>query len=168
MIVVSDTTPIIALLKAERLDLLQKLYHTVVIPEAVYQELIVNSVYEKEKEIIQNCPFLRVEKVDNKESVSHLKQQEGLDAGESEALVLYEEKGADLILIDEHKGRSVAKAMAVEYIGTLGVLMIAYDKKVMMAREVEQCLDIFLDNEIRLSRNLCNRVLKYVGLRDRF
>lgn len=168
MIVVSDTTPIIALLKAERLDLLQKLYHTVVIPEAVYQELIVNSVYEKEKEIIQNCSFLKVEKVDDRESVSHLKQREGLDAGESEALVLYQEKGADLLLIDEHKGRSVAKAMSVEYIGTLGVLMIAYDKKVMTAHGVEQCLDIFLDNEIRLSRNLCNRVLKYVGLRDKF
>lgn len=168
MIVVSDTTPIIALLKAERLDLLQKLYHTVVIPEAVYQELIVNSVYEKEKEVIQNCSFIKVEKVDNRQSVNRLKQREGLDAGESEALVLYQEKGADLLLIDEHKGRSVAKAMSVEYIGTLGVLMIAYDKKVMTARGVEQCLDIFLDNEIRLSRNLCNRVLKYIGLKDKF
>ena len=51
-----------------------------------------NSVYEKEKEIIQNCPFLRVEKVDNKESVSHLKQREGLDAGESEALFFIKKK----------------------------------------------------------------------------
>ncbi|MBP3476671.1 MAG: hypothetical protein J6K48_10175 [Lachnospiraceae bacterium] len=41
MIVVSDTTPVIALLKAGQLDLLQKLYHTVIIPEAVYQELVV-------------------------------------------------------------------------------------------------------------------------------
>lgn len=106
--------------------------------------------------------------MDDRESVNHLKQREGLDAGESEALVLYQEKRADLLLIDEHKGRSVAKAMSVEYIGTLGVLMIAYDMQVVSARGVEQCLDIFLNNEIRLSRNLCNRVLKYVGLNDRF
>lgn len=26
----------------------------------------------------------------------------------------------------------------------------------------------FLDNEIRLSHNLCNRVLKYVGLEEKF
>lgn len=168
MIVVSDTTPVIALLKAERLDLLQKLYHTVVIPEAVYQELIVKDIYEKERGIIQNCSFLKVEKVDNRESVNRLKQLGGLDEGESEALILYEEKKADLLLIDEHKGRSVAKTMSVEYIGTLGVLMIAHDKKVMTVHEVEQCLDIFLDNEIRLSRNLCNRVLKYVGLEEKF
>lgn len=56
----------------------------------------------------------------------------------------------------------------MEYIGTLGVLMLAYDKKIVMVREVEQCLDIFLDNEIRLSLNLCNRVLRYVGLKDKF
>lgn len=56
----------------------------------------------------------------------------------------------------------------MEYIGTLGVLMLAYDKKFMMVREAEQCLDIFLDNEKRLSLNLCNRVLRYVGLKDKF
>lgn len=36
MIVVSDTTPVISLLKAERLELLQRLYQTVLIPESVY------------------------------------------------------------------------------------------------------------------------------------
>lgn len=42
MIVISDTTPILSLLKAGRLDLLQKLYESVIIPEAVYNELIIN------------------------------------------------------------------------------------------------------------------------------
>lgn len=60
MIVVSDTTPVISLLKAERLELLQRLYQTVLIPESVYQELIVNAAFEKEKEIIENCSFLKV------------------------------------------------------------------------------------------------------------
>ncbi len=42
MIVVSDTTPIISLMKAGRLELLHKLFGTVYIPEAVYQELTEN------------------------------------------------------------------------------------------------------------------------------
>lgn len=137
------------------------------IPEAVYRELTVNTMYEIEREMIQRCPFIKIEKVVNTELVSLLKKMEGLDARESEALVLYEEKGADLLLIDEHKGRSVAKARSVDYIGTLGILMIAYDKSIMTANGVEQCLDIFLDNGIRLKYSLCNRVLKYVGLNDK-
>ncbi len=51
MIVVSDTTPIISLLKADCLELLQRLYGKVLIPMAVYKELTENPSYEKEAEI---------------------------------------------------------------------------------------------------------------------
>jgi hypothetical protein len=37
--IVSNTTPIISLLKLNRLDLLQKLYKQVYIPSAVYKEI---------------------------------------------------------------------------------------------------------------------------------
>lgn len=43
MIVVSDTTPIISLMKAGQLELLQKLFGVVYFPQAVYREL--NSDY---------------------------------------------------------------------------------------------------------------------------
>ena len=114
MIVISDTTPILSLLKAGRLDLLQKLYESVIIPEAVYNELTINPLFKDEKEKIAGCPFLRVEKAENLKSVRILRDVTGLDAGESEALIIYDEKQADLLLIDEHKGRSVAKRMSVE------------------------------------------------------
>lgn len=39
MIVVSDTTLLISLLKIERLDLLEKLFGQVLIPQAVFDEL---------------------------------------------------------------------------------------------------------------------------------
>lgn len=42
MIVVSDTTPLISLLKIGRLDLLEKLFGNVLIPQAVYEELTVS------------------------------------------------------------------------------------------------------------------------------
>ena len=49
MIIISDTTPILSLLKAGRLELLERLYHTVVVPEAVYNELTSNDNYEEEQ-----------------------------------------------------------------------------------------------------------------------
>lgn len=46
MIIISDTTPIISLLKADQLELLRKLYKTVLLPRAVYRELTENPVYK--------------------------------------------------------------------------------------------------------------------------
>lgn len=57
MIIVSDTTPIISLLKAEQLELLQKLYKMVLMPQAVYRELTENPVYRKEAEMIISEKF---------------------------------------------------------------------------------------------------------------
>lgn len=111
MIVISDTTPILSLLKAGRLDLLQKLYESVIIPEAIYNELTINPLFKDERDKIAGCPFLKVEKAENLKSVRILRDVTGLDAGESEALIIYDEKQADLLLIDEHKGRSVARVI---------------------------------------------------------
>lgn len=88
----------------------------------------------------------------------------GLDAGESEALIMYDEQNADLLLMDEHKGRSVAKQLNVRYIGTAGILMLAYDKELIQASDVKLCLDMMLANGIRFDKKLCNIVLVHVGL----
>lgn len=48
MIVVSDSTPLITLMKASRIDLLHDLFGEIVIPEAVYQELTANSNFPEE------------------------------------------------------------------------------------------------------------------------
>lgn len=109
MIVVSDTTPIISLMKAGHLELLQKLFGAVCIPDAVYRELTENKAYQKEAEMVQACDFLLVEEVQNEKAVIILRKFTGLDAGESEAIILADEKRSDVLLMDEHKGRQAAK-----------------------------------------------------------
>lgn len=168
MIVISDTTPILSLLKGGQLGLLEKLYDSVVVPQAVYEEMVTNPVFVDERREILKCPFLRVENIQNQEHVRILRNKTGLDEGESEALILYREQKADLLLMDEHKGRSVAKKMSVKHVGTVGILMLAYDKGIISASEVVECLEILLDRNIRLSKNLCNKVLHYIGLDKKF
>lgn len=53
MIVISDTTPIISLIKIDKLFLLQKLFGKVIIPQAVYDELVSNPKYTKEAVIVK-------------------------------------------------------------------------------------------------------------------
>ena len=119
MIVVSDTTPIISLMKAGQLELLQKLFGVVYIPEAVYRELTENEAFSEEAKLVRECEFLFVEEVDNGKSVAILRNFTGLDAGESEAIILADEKSSDVLLMDEHKGRQVAKKMGITITGCL-------------------------------------------------
>lgn len=168
MIVISDTTPIISLLKVGQLDLLQKLYKTVLIPQAVYRELTENPLFAKEADIIRATDYLLMGKVENVKSVSILRSITGLDAGESEALIMYDEQNAALLLIDEHKGRKVAKQLHVKYIGTAGILMLAYDKGLLLADEVKKCVDTMLANQIRLDEKICNIVMAHIGLENRY
>ena len=58
MIVVSDTTPLISLLKINRLDLLNVLFGKVIIPEAVFSELTCNSRFKDEALMIKNSEYL--------------------------------------------------------------------------------------------------------------
>ena len=105
MLIVSDTTPIISLMKIEQLYLLEKMFGYIVIPKAVYDELTVNEKFAKEILKIKEAEFVKVGEVKNDSSVNILRNVTGLDAGESEAIVMAGEKEADLLLMDEHKGR---------------------------------------------------------------
>ncbi len=168
MIVISDTTPVLSLLKAGCLELLEKLYGNVLIPKAVYRELTENPVYFEEAKIIKATKFFSVAEAENIKSVDVLRSVTGLDAGESEALIMYDEKNADLLLIDEHKGRRVAKQLKVKYIGTAGILMLAYDKGYIGQVEVRNCLDAMIASDIRLDKKICNIVMAHIGLDEKY
>lgn len=112
--------------------------------------------------------FLSVVAIENMKSVEVLRSVTGLDEGESEALIMYDEQKADLLLMDEHKGRNVAKQLKVRYIGTAGILMLAYDKGMIQASTVKECIDLMLANGIRLGKSICNTVMVHVGLDSRY
>ncbi len=53
---------------------------------------------------------------------------EGIDRGESEAILLHKELKADYLLIDDKKARQKAESLGINCIGTLGVLYLAHKK----------------------------------------
>ena len=73
MIVIADTTPIISLLKAHHLELIQRLYGNVLVPKAVYRELTEKPVYSKETRTIKTLDFLKMVPVENVKSVNVLR-----------------------------------------------------------------------------------------------
>lgn len=119
MIVIADTSPICYLILIGEVDLLPKLYRKVFIPNAVYQELkSPKSPMQVQQWIGQIPAWLEV----TTNITPDDEQTKILDRGEQEAIALAEEMQANLIVMDEKLGRSIAKAKGFTLIGLLGVL----------------------------------------------
>ena len=91
--VVSNTTPLIALADIGHLDLLQKLYGEILIPEAVLNEIKT----EPAKTVVNNCSWIKVKKIKKNDEKSLFRAK--LHAGEVEVMILADEMNADLLLI---------------------------------------------------------------------
>ena len=167
MIVVSDTTPIISLMKIKQLELLEKLFGTVKIPVGVFEELTANPLYQEEVEQIKRSSFIEIVSVKDIKSVAIFRKATGLDKGESEAIVLTEEIQGDSLLMDERKGRQVASQMGITTIGTLGILFNAYEEKILTTDIVVESIDEMRSTGIRISDSLYNELLEKIQSYDK-
>lgn len=146
MIVVSNSTPLISLAKINRINLLQKLFKEVLIPNAVYNEVAVQG----------QGGYIKTRFITNTMSLYFLQAQ--LDYGESEAIILAKEINADLLIMDEKKARNIAKLSEISVIGTIGVLQKAKDVGIL--NSIKMCLDEMIQSGIWLDEKLYESVLE--------
>ena len=123
MIVVSDTSPVLNLARIGRLELLALLYRQVLIPSAVYDELTAYKSGLPGAIDLASRPWLVVASANDRKRVQEFR--EDLDRGEAEAIVLAIERRADLLLVDERRGRRIATVAGLTATGLLGVLVRA-------------------------------------------
>ena len=123
MIVVSDTSAINNLAAINHLHLLQQLYEIVLIPEAVYRELTDPSFLVAGAFEVQTLDWIQTCAVRDRTFVEALCNE--LDIGEAEAIALTVELEADQVLIDERRGRLIAKRLDIRVTGILGILVEA-------------------------------------------
>ena len=125
MLVVSSTSPLLNLAILDALDLLVQQFRTLLLPEAVFAELQIDSNLPGASSLqsAYQGGLFRVEPVTDRVRVRLL--QRDLDAGEAEAIALALEKSADWLLLDERDGRRAAKALGLRVTGVLGILLKA-------------------------------------------
>ena len=127
MIVVADSGPLHYLILLDLADLLPKLYGEVLIPFAVAKELSSVGAPEKVRGWLAVAPaWLRAELVAPEHSgiVS-----DALGIGEREAIALAQIRHADLLLINDADGRIEARRYGLRVTGTLGVLRVAGERR---------------------------------------
>ena len=159
-LIVADAGPLIRLAVAGRVDILHALFEQILIPQAVLEELQLEAsrpgsfALSKAKDAGWLCSE------DVPESTDMAKLAELLDRGEAEAIVLAQSKAARL-LIDERKGRVVARRRGVTVIGTGGVLLLA--KREDVIAQIAPVLDELASHGYRLSDGLQRELLDLAG-----
>lgn len=159
MRVVSNAGPLIALARIGRLDLLPILFGEVWIPEAVRREVAVLGRDRPGAAEVNRADWLHAEQVRHPVAVELLRER--LGAGESEAIVLAVQERADLLLIDEARGRRVAESRGLPVLGTVGLLVVA--KGHGLVPSVRAILDELEAAGFRMGTDLREQVLRLAG-----
>jgi predicted nucleic acid-binding protein len=121
-LVVADTTPVSCMVRIGRADLLATLFPDLRIPNAVAEELDHGAAVLGDWRGVL-LPNARIEVVERSALLSMLEEE--LDAGEAAALALAVSRRADLVLVDETRGRAVANRLGLTVLGTIGIVALA-------------------------------------------
>lgn len=146
MIVISDTSPLSALILAGHGDLLQVIFRRVVIPPAVETELL------RAHDVLPNW----IEVIEPQQIPASVSQAD-LDPGETEAIALALELQPDTLLMDERLGRRLAIQHGLRVTGCLGLIVLAKQRG-LITRVVPVIQDLQAKGDCWFGRELLNEV----------
>jgi hypothetical protein len=139
--------------------LLSALYSEILIPKAVYEEVVEAGRGRPGSKEVREAKWIKTVAVKGKTAVLLLRSS--LGAGESEAIVLAMEMKADLILLDDRKATKIAESMGLKKAGTIGTLIAA--KRRGLIPSVTLLLDQLLAVGVRISRRLYRYAQQLAG-----
>jgi predicted nucleic acid-binding protein len=150
LIVVSDSSSLIALWQIRLIDRIAPLYATLLIPPAVAFEIrpSVGSLTWAEIQAPADAIDARILRA-------------GLGAGETEAIALAMEYKPDRVILDDLKARRLAMSLGLPVGGTLGLLLDA--KQAVLINEIKPSIEDLLQVGFHLSLQVVDRILRDSG-----
>lgn len=147
MMVIADTSALIALAACRSLHLLEELFDDVRVPPAVLKECTVTGRPEADALLVYLSS-----KVVEVDLALFVIATPGLGRGELEAMALYRKLSANLLLVDDQRARKVARFNGMNVVGSVGVLLAARQRgKVSSLRpllEAIQRAGIYISHEL--------------------
>ncbi len=159
-----DASSLIIFAKINKLELLSKLFGTLIITDEIYKETV-------EEGLIINAPDAKIIKKaieDNKIKLISLNNKYSnlckelketfsqLDIGESEVIALALQNKEKAIIIDEKLGRKVCKLYKIKPIGTLRIILESYKKGIIKEQEVKETINELVKNDFRIGADVMN------------
>ena len=158
---VLNSSVIIALSTLGYLNKLKSLFNQILIAKAVYEEICSvgqGLIGERELREAVTSNLIEVKEVKNRLLVNAL--LDPLAMGEAETITLATEEDADCIVLDDKPARRRAKAMKLNVVGTLRILRLMYDAKLIDKTEIIKDLEKLRETGFRLSEDVIVKVTK--------
>lgn len=147
-IIVADTSVLIALSNINQLEILKHVYQFIYVTKEVNEEFG------------EDLPsWIKIEEVKDNKKIELLQLE--LDRGEASSIVLAIEQENSQLIIDERKGRGIARRMGIKIIGLLGVIIMAKEKGII--QNVRPILKKLEEVGFRISVNLKRKILQRTG-----
>lgn len=153
-LLVADTSPLLALARLNFLTILSQLFSSVCVTQTVISECLAKPEFTDSvriKEALADGRLIIVDDLVVRSSLKHL------DVGEMSALEYAIQESAT-ILIDERAGRQAAKAHHLTVIGTLGILLLAKQKGLLLF--IKPTIYELRDSGYFMSESLVTHVLE--------
>ncbi|WPD22957.1 MAG: DUF3368 domain-containing protein [Candidatus Electrothrix scaldis] len=147
-IIISDTSCLILLGKIDEIDVLHRLC------ERVY---ITPTIKEEYGEALPD--WIKIKAPQNTRYQNLLEMD--LDAGEASAIALSLETDRSILIIDDLKGRKIAKRLHLKYSGTLGLLLQA--KRAGILPALRPVVVKIRETNFRFSEALLDSLLEQAG-----
>jgi predicted nucleic acid-binding protein len=149
-LLVADTSPLISLIILNKLELLFTICADVVIPDSVWAEMIQHPGINKYPDELSRLKLCII-------PVKNRLLFPEVDQGEADAISLYIELKADVLLIDDKKGRQIAEQNQVNCVGTLGLLIAAKEKG--LVSSLRPIFAELITNNRYYQKELLNKIL---------
>lgn len=144
-IIISDTSCLIALDRINNLHILRETFDNII------------TTKEIEEEFGRKLPdWIQIQKARDENKKSELESI--VDKGEASAIALALETQNCILIIDEKKGRELARKLKVQIIGTLKAILLAKQKGVIPS--VKPLIDQLMKTNFRLDKKVITEILK--------
>jgi len=150
-IIIADSSTLITLLDTNNASLLFELFEEIIITDEVYKEITYNLYHKDRVDSYLLSNQFKLIAIEHNEMYEMLRKR--LDAGESESITLAKKLQLPLI-IDERKGRKIAKSMGVTIIGFVGIVLKLLEKEIITKSRAIKIVHQVEENDFRLSGGL--------------
>ena len=156
-VIVADSSPLIAFGSINQLSIVFELFGKIIIPQAVANECLVEITRPGAAAIAKAIETNKIQVHAPIDCQNHTEMRMILDEGEADAIALAHSLNLPLV-IDEKLGREIAQEMGIKIIGTVGILLLAKQKKIV--KEIKPILMQLKNGRYFLSDKLIKEALK--------